>query len=85
MKYLKLFEKLDPFDEKNWDEEETDIKTYRFYVHETNYGNVEVEAKNEEEAQDLANEEYEEGNVNWGRTNVDFNIDLMVVRPLDRL
>jgi len=75
MKLKRFNENIDPFKEKEWDYEELDVRTYKIYVEEVNYGFIEVDAKDEEEAQDLANELYEEGNVTWGRSNVNFNVD----------
>lgn len=46
--------------------------TYRVYLEETSVGFVEVEAKTEDEAVDIANEVYSDGNTHWGRTNVEF-------------
>lgn len=39
---------------------------YRVNVTERNYGSVTVEADSEEEARELAEEAYSEGNVDWG-------------------
>jgi len=75
MKLKRFNENIDPFKEKEWDDEESDVRTYKIYVEEVNYGFIEVEAKDGDEAQDLANEIYEEGNVSWVRTDVDFNIE----------
>jgi len=72
MKRLKLFEN---FQDNDFDWEESETKTYKFLIHETSVGSIEVEAKNEEEARELANEEYSDGNTYWGRTNVEFDLD----------
>ena len=39
---------------------------YRINVTEKNFGQVTVEADSEEEARELAEEAYSEGNVDWG-------------------
>ena len=39
---------------------------YRVNVTEKNFGSVTVEADSEEEARELAEEAYSEGNVDWG-------------------
>jgi len=72
MKKLKLFEN---FQDDDFDWEESEIKTYKFIVYETSIGSIEVKAKDENEAMDLASEKYENGNVYWGKTNVEFDID----------
>lgn len=46
---------------------------YRVNVTEKNFGSVTVEADSEEEARELAEEAYSEGNVDWGG-KTDFQI-----------
>lgn len=42
---------------------------YRVNVTERNYGSVTIEADSEEEACEIAEEAYSEGNVDWGKTD----------------
>ena len=44
---------------------------YVFDVKEISYGSVSVEANNEEEAREMAWEEYNYGNTYWGDSDVD--------------
>lgn len=50
-------------------------KTYQVSITETSYGFVEVEAESEDEALELANTEYENGNTIWNNGDVDMNVE----------
>lgn len=41
-------------------------KSYTVHIEETSYGYVEVEAKSPEEAEELAEEQYINGDIYWG-------------------
>lgn len=47
-------------------------KSYMICIEETSYGNIEVEAESPQEAEELAEEQYMNGNVYWG--NCEYNI-----------
>lgn len=48
------------------------LKKYIINVTETSYGYIEVEASSPEEAEELAQEVYNEGNTNWGKMDVHY-------------
>ena len=47
------------------------MATYTFYVTETSYGSVEVEANTVEQAEELAYEKFASGNTIWGNSEVE--------------
>ena len=55
------------------DKEEMEMKKYRFTFTETTYGEIHVEAENEEEAMELAEEAYENGNYDLDDTYADLS------------
>lgn len=57
------------------------MKEYTFYYTETNYGVISVEAENEEQARELANECASEGDVSWGDS--DGALELDEVKEID--
>jgi hypothetical protein len=57
------------------DKEEMEMKKYRVRVIETSLGDIYVEANNEDEAMELAEEMYANGNVDWDDTVADLVVE----------
>lgn len=69
MNRLKLYEEFD----WKFNDEESEPKTFTVNILERNYGFVVVDADNKDEALDLAQERYQDGDTNWVHTDMDMD------------